>query len=86
MNRWFRYSAVVYIGLIYAGFLHQPGSHAPFDQADPTADAGMVFPHELHPQTWARPTTAEEEAVETHTLKKAKVAVNAMPPKRNPFR
>lgn len=97
MKHGMRYSLAVYVGLLFAGFLHQPNGRAYLTDSMSQVSRMQTMSHETATQTWAKPHDCESEAVrtaETARLQERQTPAGhqehlnhlAQAPKRNPFR
>lgn len=91
MKHGVRYSLAVYMGLLFAGFLHQPNGRVYSPDSASQASAEHMTPDGPGIQTLAKPLDCEAEAVKTldriasseHT---PPTALKPRHPQRNPFR
>ncbi len=91
MKRGVRYSLAVYVGLLFAGFLHQPNGRAISTNSASQTIADQIPPEGTGTQTLAKPLDCEAEAVRTldrGTTSEHTPLSSFKPrhPLRNPFR
>jgi len=86
MKSWLPYSLAVYVGLMVSGILHRPANPTVDDSALSRTEAIPAYPHELYPQTWARPRNEGKEAVISSDQSHDPRGELLTKPRRNPFR